>query len=274
MTDLLHAFTEPGTWVALASLIALLVVLDVDNIVFMAVLAGHLPERKQKQVVQIGLGMALVMRALLLLGLGVLVRAESALFTITVGGFHFDGTPQALLTLGGGLFLLYKAVSEIHDKLEGSDPEAKPKRAAFGALLGQLAILNLIFSVDSVLTAVSMTNTPGLRYVGLLLSMGLVFVFALPIARAVQRHPTLKMLGLAFLLLLGTLLVTEALHVEVPKGYVYFAMAFALGVEILNINFRKKGPPVRLHGPAFQPDRPAEPTERRGVSPRLGDDPH
>jgi predicted tellurium resistance membrane protein TerC len=219
----------------------------------------------------LGLMIGLGIRVVLLMLVGYLSKLETPLFTLDVGGWHEDFTVKVIITLLGGLFLIYKATKEIHDKLEGPEPEADNTKTSFGAVLGQISVLNIIFSVDSVVTATGMTTEIWLMCVAMALTVSITLVFAYPISKYVQRHPTLKMLGLAFLLLIGVMLVTEALHVEIPHGYVYFAMAFSLGVELLNISLRK-GTPVQLHAP--QLDDPTD--ERNGHADsrhRAGNDP-
>ena len=264
---------NPNTWIGLASLTMLLIVLDIDNVVFMTILGTSLNEKNRKRTVRTGLVMGLGMNVLMLLGVGYLKKIEEPLFGVNIAGYQNEFTAEALIMLGGGLFLMFKAVREIHDKLEGPEESATNKQAAtVGAVLTQIVFLNMIFSIDSVLTAVGMTPIIWVMIGGMILSFTFIFSFAMPISRFVTKHPTMKMLGLAFLLLIGTLLITEALHVEIPKGYVYFAMVFSLLVEFANITIRKRGKPVKLHEPHFEfeldPQEDDHPSEER-----LADDP-
>lgn len=250
-------FSDPGTYIGLLSLVAMLIVLDIDNVVFMTILGMKLPKEQQRKSLSYGLFIGLGFRILLLMGIGYLTALEEPLFSINWSFYQNDFTWKAIVTLVGGIFLIAKSTTEIHDKLEGPDPDKNAKNQAvvkFWNVVGQISFLNLIFSIDSVITAVGMTNSLYLMIIGMAISMGVIFIFAHPISRFVQKHPTMKMLGLAFLLLIGVLLVTEGLHVEIPKGYVYFAMGFALAVEFLNISVRKKGRPVQLHIAHYEED--------------------
>jgi len=272
MEEFLQQLSNPSTYWALLSLTAMLVVLDIDNVVFMTLVSGNLPPAGQKKVLRTGLFIGLGIRVVLLIGIGYLKKLEDPLFTLDIGSWHGDFTAEVLVTLGGGLFLIYKATKEIHDKLEGPEPEANVKGNSMGEILGQIALLSVIFSVDSVLTASGMTTIIWLMCAGMAITFIITLIFAYPISKYVQRHPTLKMLGLAFLLLIGVTLVTDALHVAIPHGYVYFAMAFSLAVELVNINLRKAGTPVQLNAP--QLDDPTD--ERHGhvdSRHRAGNDP-
>lgn len=239
----LEVLLNPGTYVGLLSLIAMLLVLDIDNVVFLAIVSSGLPPEGQRKARNYGLIISIAVRGVLVFGISWLANLKDPLITVA----DFDLTFQDLIVLGGGLFLIYKSTTEIHDKLEGPDPTAKPQAANFARVLLSIFVLNLVFSVDSVITAVGMTKSLPLMLIAIAISLFIIFLFQGRIADFVQRHPTTKVLALSFLLLIGGFLVVEALHVHIPKGYIYFAMAFSLAVEILNINVRKRGKPVELH---------------------------
>jgi predicted tellurium resistance membrane protein TerC len=247
--DILNQLGQADTYIALASIVAMLIVLDIDNVVFMTIVSTKLKPEEQKRSLTVGLLIGIGIRIVLLVLVGQLTKMEKPLFSVDIFSYHNDITVKILVTLVGGMFLIVKAVREIHDKLEGPEAatEDGAKAASFWQVVGQVSVLNIIFSIDSVITAVGMTNHIWLMCVAIAISVLIILFFAYPISKYVQRHPTMKMLGLAFLLLIGVLLVTEALHVEIPKGYVYFAMSFALLVEFMNIQVRRKGVPVKLH---------------------------
>jgi predicted tellurium resistance membrane protein TerC len=241
---------EPGTWLALLSLTAMLLILDIDNIVFVSILASNLTAAEQRRLRRLNLVISFLSRGLLLLGVGYLANLKEPLLTV----MDYDLTAQDLIVLSGGLFLMYKSTTEIHNKLEGPDPETPVAKAVFGQVLVSVAVLNLVFSLDSVITAVGMTRSVPLMLVAIAISLFIIFLFQGRIAAFVQRHPTTKVLALSFLLLIGGFLVVEALHVHIPKGYIYFAMAFSLGIELLNLRVRQQGTPVQLHGPLSAQD--------------------
>ncbi|HUP65121.1 MAG TPA: TerC family protein [Thermoanaerobaculia bacterium] len=236
---------DPQAWIALATLTTLEIVLGVDNIIFITILASKLPVSQQGKARQIGLLLAMVMRILLLLSIAWIVRLTTPLFSI----FQFDLSGRDLILLGGGLFLLAKAVHEIHDKLEGEQGGAVKKvTASFTAVLVQIMLLDMVFSIDSVITAVGMANDVGVMIIAVVLAVIVMMISAKRISSFVDKHPTIKILALSFLLLIGTSLIAEGLHFHIPKGYIYFAMAFSVGIELLNMRMRKKGDPVALHG--------------------------
>ncbi|MGE3126927.1 MAG: TerC family protein [Fimbriimonadaceae bacterium] len=237
---------DPNIWIGLLTLTILEIVLGVDNIVFISILTGKLPESQRKQAWNAGLLLALVTRVVMLLGLSLLLVLERPLFPFL--GREISGRDLVLLV--GGLFLIWKAVKEIHGKLEGDAHGVGVKVATFGAVVSQLAILNVVFSIDSVLTAIGMTKVVAVMVAAVVLSTLAMLLFAKPVGEFVERHPTVKMLGLAFLILIGFNLVAEGSHVHIPKGYTYFAMAFAMGVEVLNLRVRPKSEPIRLHEPS------------------------
>ena len=237
---------DPQAWIALATLTALELVLGIDNIVFISILAGRLPQAERPKARKIGMAMAMGTRILLLLSLSWIMKLTAPLFGIL--GHQVSGRDLILLT--GGLFLLFKATREIHERLEGEEGSAAAgARASFVRVVIQIAILDLVFSLDSVITAVGMVDRIGIMISAVVLSVALMLLFSNSVAGFVERHPTVKMLALSFLLLIGVTLLADGLHFHIPKGYVYFSMAFSLFVEILNLRMRKKAKPVKLHNP-------------------------
>jgi predicted tellurium resistance membrane protein TerC len=243
--------TGAEVWIGLLTLTILEIVLGVDNVIFIAILAGKLPVEQQQKGRQWGLIISVIPRVLMLLGIGAIISLEKApLFDLPFvkGGI----TGKDLVLILGGLFLLWKATKEIHHKLEGTDEHVTAGKAAvvtFGSVMAQMALINVVFSVDSVITAVGMVRQVWVMIAAVLLSIAFMFLFADPVGRFVESHPTVKMLALAFLLLIGANLIIEGLHQHIPKGYTYFAMAFSAGVEMLNLRLRKPRDPVRLHHP-------------------------
>jgi predicted tellurium resistance membrane protein TerC len=224
-------------WIGLLTLTVLEIVLGIDNIVFISILAGKLPPEQQHRARQTGLSLALITRILLLCGLAWMVRLTQPLFQ--VAGHAVSG--RDLILLGGGLFLIGKATHEIHDKLEGEDGEVSRKiPPRFASVVIQILLLDIVFSLDSVITAVGMARQLGVMIAAVILAVIFMFFFARHISGFIDRHPTLKILALSFLLMIGCLLVAEGFHKEIPKGYVYFAMAFSVGVETLNIRMHAK----------------------------------
>jgi predicted tellurium resistance membrane protein TerC len=245
--------SNPEAWIALLTLTILEIVLGIDNVIFISILAGKLPGDQQKRARNIGLAMAMIMRILLLLSITWIVRLTQPLFTI---GQEISG--RDLILLLGGLFLLYKATHEIHDKLEGEEGTATKRVApSLTSVIVQIMLLDVVFSLDSVITAVGMADDLGVMITAVVISVGIMLFAAGPISAFVGRHPTVKMLALSFLLLIGMSLVAEGLEFHIPKGYVYFAMGFSIFVEVLNIRFRRKAPPVKLHEPYEESERPA-----------------
>jgi predicted tellurium resistance membrane protein TerC len=244
--------TEPAAWISLVTLTVLEIVLGIDNVVFISILAGKLPAEQQKKARQLGLTLALVTRILLLCALSWIMGLKAELFGFDIFGYHVGLSGRDLILLIGGLFLLTKATREIHEKLEGEDGE-KTKRMApsFTSVIIQILLLDIVFSLDSVITAVGMAQHLTIMIVAVVIAVGFMLAFAGYISRFIEKHPTVKMLALSFLLLIGVVLVAEAFHKEIPKGYIYFAMAFSVGVEMLNLKLRtKKGAePVQLHQP-------------------------
>ena len=239
--------SDPQAWIALATLTALEIVLGVDNVVFISILAGKLPEERRKRARQVGLGLAMLIRILLLISIAWVVGLTATLFT--VAGQDISG--RDIILFVGGLFLLAKSTHEMHGQLEGEEGHASTKVvASFTAVILQILLLDIIFSLDSVITAVGMADEIGVMITAVVIAVGFMFVFAEAVSGFVEKHPTVKMLALSFLLLIGTSLVAESFDLHIPKGYIYFAMAFSLFVEVLNIKLRKsRQAPVHLHAP-------------------------
>ena len=236
--------SDPQIWIAFLTLSVLELVLGIDNVIFISILSGKLPEKDQKRARLIGLALALLMRVGLLFSLTWVMGLIDPLFTIW--GQSVSG--RDLILLIGGLFLLAKSTHEIHGSLEGVEGEGSKKvYAGFTGVIIQIMLLDIVFSLDSVITAVGMVDNIWVMIAAVVVSIIAMMLFAGSIGAFVQRHPTIKMLALSFLLLIGTSLIAEGLHFHIPKGYVYFAMAFSVFVELLNIRLRKKAPPVQLH---------------------------
>jgi predicted tellurium resistance membrane protein TerC len=242
--------SNPEAWIALLTLTLLEIVLGIDNIVFISILAGKLPEDSQKKARRMGLLAAMVMRILLLLSITWVVRLTSPLFAVL--GHEISG--RDLILIIGGLFLLAKSTHEIHDKLEGEEGRKVARtHPSFSTVILQIMALDAVFSLDSVITAVGMVREIGVMITAVIVSVAIMMWAAEPISGFVNRHPTLKMLALSFLLLIGMALVAEGLEFHIPKGYLYFAMGFSIFVEVLNIRLRKAVPPVQLHDPYQSP---------------------
>jgi predicted tellurium resistance membrane protein TerC len=254
----MEVFLNPSAWIALLTLTFLEIVLGIDNIIFISIATGRLPEEKRKKATQIGLFLAMFLRIALLMGISVLIAMKEAWFTIDLSWFSAQITGQSLILLFGGLFLLYKSTTEIREKIEEKGVEEKElgKSATkrFSRVLLQIMIIDLVFSFDSILTAVGMTNgIPGAIYImvtAVVISVFIMMQFAVPVGIFVNKHPTIQILGLTFLILIGFMLVTEAAHLSnasffgnhvdvVPKGYLYFAISFSLLVEVLNMKMSK-----------------------------------
>jgi predicted tellurium resistance membrane protein TerC len=247
--------TDPQIWIAFATLTALELVLGIDNVIFISILAGKLPAHQQQRARSIGLGLAMLMRIALLFSISWIIRLTAPIFTV----FGEEISGRDLILLGGGLFLLAKSTFEIHERLEGEEGPASASRAAvsFGSVIVQILLLDVVFSLDSVITAVGMTDRLGVMIAAVIAAVLAMMAFAGPVSAFVERHPTVKMLALSFLLLIGFTLVAEGFEVHIPKGYIYFAMAFSVFVEMLNLKLRPKSPaPVKLHKPyAGVPER-------------------
>lgn len=239
----MELFTQPETYVSLVTLTFLEIVLGIDNIIFISILTGKLPAEEREKARITGLIIALFFRIGLLLGISYIANLVQPIIQI----LSLSLSGRDLILLGGGLFLMIKSVLEIHEKLEGeegdSDKKVKPK---FWNIIVQIIILDLVFSLDSVITAIGLARHVSIMIIAIVISMIIMILFAGKVSEFIHKHPTIKMLALSFLLMIGLLLFVEAFHVEVPKGYVYFAMAFSFLVEMLNIRMRKKNLPVEL----------------------------
>ncbi|MBW3536102.1 MAG: TerC family protein [Gemmatimonadetes bacterium] len=243
--------TNPEAWIALGTLTVLEIVLGIDNIVFISILAEKVEPRRQARARQVGLAVALVMRVLLLFSIAWIMRLTSTLFELF--GHGFSG--RDLILLGGGFFLIFKATREIHEKLEGEGPEEVERkvRATFISVIVQIALLDLVFSLDSVITAVGMADDLGVMVTAVVIAIGIMMLTAGWISDFVHRHPTVKMLALSFLLLIGMTLVAEGLGQHIAKAYIYVAMGFSVFVETLNLRAKKvQRDPVHLRGPYGQ----------------------
>jgi predicted tellurium resistance membrane protein TerC len=231
--------------VALVTLTVLEIVLGIDNIIFISILAGKLPAHQQGRARSLGLLAAMVTRILLLLSLTWMIRLTTPFFSL----FDHPFSGRDLILLSGGLFLLAKATVEIHDKLEGDEQHGTARVAAsFGAVIAQIMVLDIVFSLDSVITAIGMARALWVMVTAVVLAVGVMLVAAGPISDFVVRHPTVRMLALSFLLLIGVSLVADGFGQHVSKGYIYFAMGFSVFVEMLNLRVRRRGVPVELHG--------------------------
>ncbi len=239
--------SNPEAWIALATLTTLEIVLGIDNIVFITILADRLPAEQQSRARRVGLALAMGTRIILLFFLAWILGLVEPLFSII--GRSFSG--RDLILIGGGLFLLWKATHEIHNKLEGEggDQHARKAGVTMGGVLTQIALLDIVFSLDSVITAVGMADDLAVMVIAIVLAVGVMMFSADAIGRFVGRHPTVRMLALSFLLLIGMSLIAEGMGVHIPKGYIYFAMGFSIFVEVLNLKVRDRKKPVELRGP-------------------------
>jgi len=233
--------TDPHMWVALITLTVLELVLGIDNIIFISILVSKLPKEKQEMARRIGLFMAMFMRIGLLLLLSVIIGLVEPLFTVMNQAF----SGRDLILLAGGLFLIWKSTGEIHHSLEGDEAPAEVKaKVHLMATIVQIMLIDLVFSLDSIITAVGMVDDVRIMITAVIISLGLMMLFAKSIGEFVDAHPSIKMLALSFLVVVGVVLVAEGFGHHVPKGYIYFGMAFAFSVEMLNIRFRKKRSPA------------------------------
>ena len=253
--------SDPQIWASLLTLTALEIVLGIDNILFISIVAARLPAPQQLRARQIGLGLALIMRIGLLSALTWIIGLKEPVLSI----WTFDLSWRDLILFGGGLFLLAKATLEIHHTVEGDEAHGPGvKAAAFGAVVGQIIVLDVVFSLDSIITAVGMVDAVAVMIAAVIASVGLMMLFASAIGRFVSEHPTIKMLALSFLVVIGVVLIADGFDHHVPKGYVYFAMAFSVAVEMLNMRMRRRAAkPVRLREPYARGERePYAPGER------------
>jgi predicted tellurium resistance membrane protein TerC len=258
--------------ISLVTLTFLEVVLGVDNIIFISIITNKLPAAEQPRARFVGLALAMIFRIILLFGISILISLSEPFVTFDTGWFEAAITGQSLILFVGGLFLLYKATSEIHHKLEGADSTptsagSTANKLSFSSVIIQIILVDMVFSIDSILTAVGLTDQLPVMILAVIISIGVMMVFSGPISKFVNTHPSIQMLALAFLIMIGFMLVAEGAHLseveffgttvgEVPKGYLYFAIAFSLLVEFLNMRLRKKQPPVQLRG--YREDTPAE----------------
>ena len=235
---------DPHAWLALVTLTLLEIVLGVDNIIFISILCSRLPEQQRARARTVGLALAMLMRIGLLFSLAWLMTLTAPLFSLF--GNAISG--RDLILIGGGLFLLWKSVHEIHNSLEGAEDtsSAQVATATFGSVIAQIAVIDIVFSLDSVITAVGMVDNVAIMVLAIVLAVGVMLFAAGPISEFVEQHPTIKMLALSFLILVGVALIAEGWNLHIPKGYIYFAMAFAVGVEMLNIRVRRRMAPVHL----------------------------
>lgn len=246
--------TQPETWIALFTLIALELVLGVDNVIFISILAGKLPVNQQQRARTTGISLAVITRILLLLSISWIIRLEDPLFSV----FTLGISGHDLILIAGGLFLLGKATLEIHHKLEGVEGQRSTKVAAnLTSVVIQIMLLDIVFSLDSVITAVGMVDEVAIMIAAVIIAAGVMIWLAKPIGDFVEEHPTIKILALSFLLLIGFTLIVEGLHQHIPKGYVYFAMGFSVFVEMLNLRMRDKleGAPVKLRAAYAKEER-------------------
>ncbi len=255
----MEIFQHSETWVALLTLIFLQIVLGIDNIIFISIAASKLKDKIRKKAINIGMIIAMVLRILLLFAISSLTALNKPFYSFKNDWFNVDVTGQAVILLIGGIFLLYKSVDEIHEKIEGIEhnesEESTPKSTSFGNAIVQISIINVVFSFDSILTAVGMTNgvqgSLTIMIVAVVISVIIMILFANPVSNFVSKHPTIQMLGLSFLILIGFMLIAEAAHMSklsffgshvglIPKGYLYFTIAFSLALEFINMKVRKK----------------------------------
>ena len=239
--------TLPQTWIAFITLFALEVVLGVDNVVFISILAGKLPADQRPRARTVGLAVAVLSRILLLFSLSWIISLTAPLFTV----FKYDISWRDIILILGGLFLLGKSTHEIHQKLEGREGQASARvKVSFAGVIVQILLLDVVFSLDSVITAVGMVDQLAIMIAAVVIAAVVMILTASPLGNFVDHHPTIKMLALSFLLLIGFTLIVEGLHQHIPKGYIYFAMGFSIFVELLNLRLRKAhAVPVKLHQP-------------------------
>lgn len=259
--------SSPETWIALVTLVALELVLGVDNVIFISILAGKLPQQDQQRARNTGIAMAVFTRILLLLSLSWIISLEEALFTLPwFGGEALGISGRDLILIAGGIFLLWKSTHEIHDKLEGKQGHASAKvGATFWSVIVQIMLLDIVFSLDSVITAVGMVDHIEIMIFAVIVAAGVMIFTAGPLSSFVEQHPTIKILALSFLLLIGFTLVVEGLHRHIPKGYIYFAMGFSILVELINLRVRQnERQPVQLHTP-YTAEAAAAPVSVKGA---------
>lgn len=263
--DIVTLLSTPEAWISLLMLTFMEIVLGIDNIIFISIASGKLPKEQQKRATNIGLLLAMVFRVILLFGISYLIAMQAALFKIDLPWLHAAVSGQSLILVAGGLFLIYKATSEIHEKLEGGNhvhlgeaEEKKGKAVSLQKVIIQICLINIVFSFDSILTAVGLTDSVTIMVTAVIISMIIMMLFANPVGDFVNEHPTIQMLGLSFLILIGFMLIAEGAHLShfeffgtevgaIPKGYLYFAIFFSLAVEFLNMRLRKHANKVKLY---------------------------
>jgi predicted tellurium resistance membrane protein TerC len=249
--------SDPSIWIAFATLAVLEIVLGIDNIIFISILSGKLPEAQRARARLVGLGLAMVIRIALLMVLAWIIRLTAPLFSVV--GQEISG--RDIILIAGGLFLVAKSTFEIHERLEGETGE-KSRRVppSFATVIVQILLLDIVFSLDSVITAVGMVDQVGVMIAAIVVAVGFMMLFAAPISGFVEKHPTIKMLALSFLLLIGVTLLAEGFDQHISKGYIYFAMAFSVMVEMLNLKMRSRlaPPPVKLHQPYVENETQVE----------------
>jgi predicted tellurium resistance membrane protein TerC len=242
----LQAFLTADGLIALITLTVLEVVLGIDNVIFISILAGKLPPAEQDKARRIGLMAAMVMRILLLLSIAWIMRLTTPLFTVVDQGF----SGRDLILAGGGLFLIFKATREIHERLEGEDGHASARVApSLAAVVTQIMLLDIVFSLDSVITAVGMAEDVAVMIAAVVIAVAIMLFASASVSRFVDAHPTVKVLALSFLMLIGVSLIGDGFGMHIPKGYIYFAMGFSIFVEMINLRASKKGKAVKLHDP-------------------------
>ncbi len=270
---MMELITNPNAWIALLTLTFLEIILGIDNIVFLSIVSGKLPTKDQPKARRIGLTLAMAFRIVLLFGITWVLSLQKTILHIDWGFFEAHVTGQSLIIFGGGLFLLYKSVSEIHHKMEGEEEATKGKSASgLSSAIIQIALLNIVFSFDSILTAIGMISMKSpaeggfgpdgaiaIMILSIVISIGIMMIFAGPVSKFVNEHPTIQILGLSFLILIGVMLIAEGSHLahfrfgndvevsSIPKGYLYLSIFFSLFVEFLNIKMRKNSKAVKLH---------------------------
>lgn len=253
----MEIFLEPESWIALLTLTFLEVVLGIDNIIFISIVTGRLPQAQQPKARNLGLLLALAFRIALLLGITWIIGFTKPIFAI--GDFEVSG--RDIILAIGGVFLLAKSTSEIHHKIEGEEQSHQTaKQQSFTSIIIQIILLDMVFSFDSILTAVGLTDKVLLMVIAVVISIGIMMIFAGKISSFINKHPTLQILALSFLILIGFMLVVDGLHYHVPKGYIYFAVAFSLLVEVLNMKFRKNNP-IKLRGQQMPDQETIQKTE-------------
>ena len=253
MNDLL---TLDALW-SLLALTLMEILLGIDNVIFVSIILSKLNQEETKKAGLIWMVTGIIMRLLFLFILGYLIKGEQELFVI----FNHSVALKDIIMLAGGLFLLVNSTLEIHNKLEGENPEeeiSKQKVSSFKSIIFQMILVDMVFSIDGVVTAIGMSNSLSIMMIAVIISMGVMFYFAPKISAFIHKHPTFKILALSFLVLIAVLLIVEGVHVdkvEIPKGYIYFAMAFSFLVEIVNLKIRKKSDPVKLHSPTLEEEK-------------------